>query len=1135
MPDTNQRYTLHVQQVGKNNSGHQITVNINGTNYFKQESVKGKEAEINTLLLNANNSLRVRLQGKEGSSFIVSIVQGGEAGTLLRRQGRLGQPGENQATRVRRNDTNIFDPSDPDSLGGLMPYEGQLDEEGVPPGVTGVAVDGTSPLQFEAGTLILRLRNPEIILPILQTKYGATVINRVEIPGYPDFVYYYLQFDLSKSPIDQAASLIQAYRQKIPADFKDFVFASPSGFQTFVLLMDLLVNYEEYIATWELNGFSKAPLEPLEPVKVNDWETQDKDPAQVNNRGWWLRDTFVREAWNLSLGTGVNVAYIDRGFKGIFTGNTPNPEFGERLKLNLATYGLQNILTARYSSILNLDPQNPLECVERIPGDQSSFRRYCDYNHGINTAMAGFAQRDNNTNPPNPLYKSNAGVAPNVNLIPYNTDQLTFTYALSLLNIAITSQSNSIDVIGYNMQNEAPIGWTPVDIDITPTNPDGNEFSFTFLRTAFAVITGEKKIPVIVAAGNEGSRCPSKSYNPISKKCEKEFIPASYQDYPSPLNPGDPSKKINLIMVGGAQRDHSKPVPVHPTGDHKPNSTGAIVSWGVPGSFTDKGSNIGPGYIWAPGADIETLHSAGVGKKEPPQIVNENGTSYSCPILTGVVALMKSRNPNLTIQEIKDILASSPTKIDIVHEAPVISKQPFVDAQDAVEQAIAKRPAGSNNPADYKAKDFFAFVQADPTAPNGKVLRFNKYVQPNTGIKDKERRALRSVADNTWNGPLAPGKLTHIKGWADITAGEDILSDNLEILEAQEICAVPASGSCSSSLATFDPILTSGQVTEDSASASYHITLKGENLIADLRNGVAKPLTLAFSGTSTSGTPVNKDMAFASADILSINNDGREVKVRLLKNRLSDSIEAPPSEKLPKGNYKIAFKNTITNKTSNLVGNGSSDFGIKSESSGFTFDNISTTPPPSPPPAVGVWITRDGQRKAVNPSQLLGIGITGLDLSGIEIVVDGQVMPIQQVASNYVSFGLTPNLAPGVKDMLLKLAGNTVTLPEAIEVLAMPPLQETQTLPTVGALQPAPFQINGENFLAIPNYFNGQSYHLNSHIYKWNGTQFSLVQTIPTFGAYDLHPFSVGDQHFLAIANFDQNVYAANSEIYKWN
>ena len=923
VPDTNQRYTLHVEQVGKNNSGHQITVNINGTNYFKQESVKDKEAEINTLLLNANNSLRVSLQGKEGSSFIVSIVQGGEAGTLLRHQGRLGQPGENQATRVRRNDTNIFDPSDPNSLGGLMPYEGQLDEEGVPPGVTGVAVDGTSPLQFEAGTLILRLRNPEIILPILQAKYGATVINRVEIPGYPDFVYYYLQFDLSKSPIEQAASLIQAYRQKIPADFKDFVFASPSGFQTFVLLMDLLVNYEEYIATWELNGFSKAPLEPLEPVKVNDWETQDKDPAQVNNRGWWLRDTFVLEAWNLSLGTGINAAYIDVGYKNILNGNTPHPEFGTRLKVNPIEYPLQNMVLERRKTEVKRSGSNFLECEAIIA--KSAADRFCDNNHGINTVMTGFAQRNNNLTP----NINNVGVAPNANLIPYNTDQYMYTYALSLLLLGTTS--TPVDVIGFNMQNQAPIGWTPTNT--VPKDPGDDPYSFTLLRASFALVTAEKKIPVIVAAGNDGSYCPSRSYDPISKRCTKEPIPSSYEGFPSPFSPGDPNKKISMIIAGGAQRDHSKPVPVHPTGDHKPNSTGAIVSWGVPGSTLYKGSNIGPGYIWAPGADIEFLEQSPPKSLDPQRIAKSNGTSYSCPILTGVVALMKSRNPNLTIQEIKDILASSPTKIDIVHEAPVITNQPFVDAQDAVEKAIAKRPSGSNNPANYKPKDYFGLIVNDSLSASGKIVRLNKYVESNASPQERVKDALRSIADVHWNGTLAAGKLVKITGWSGLTTGHlTNINKNLEILEAQEICAVPASGICSSSPATtaFDPNLSNGQVTEDSSSASYHITLKGENLIADLRNGVAKPVTLAFSGTSTSGTPVNKEMAFASADILSINNDGKEVKVRLLKNRLSDGIEAPPSEKLPKGNYKIAFKNTITNKTSNLVGNGSVDFKLTS-------------------------------------------------------------------------------------------------------------------------------------------------------------------------------------------------------------
>ena len=96
-----------------------------------------------------------------------------------------------------------------------------------------------------------------------------------------------------------------------------------------------------------------------------------------------------------------------------------------------------------------------------------------------------------------------------------------------------------------------------------------------------------------------------------------------------------------------------------------------------------------------------------------------------------------------------------------------------------------------------------------------------------------------------------------------------------------------------------------------------------------------------------------------------------------------------------------------------------------SPSGGFSKLSISESAPANHPSSVGVWITRDGQRKAVNPSQLLGIGITGIDLSGIEIVVDNKVMPIQQVVSNYVSFGLTPTLAPGVKDMLITLAGNT--------------------------------------------------------------------------------------------------------------
>lgn len=126
--DTSKRYTLHVQ---KSHPGLEVQININGTNWIKEQDFKGKELEAQneSLLLNSNNSLRIRLEGKAGGMAKVTLVEGGQAGTLLRRNGKLRQFGETQATHVRRNDTNIFDPNDPNSLGGLTPYLGNIEFE----------------------------------------------------------------------------------------------------------------------------------------------------------------------------------------------------------------------------------------------------------------------------------------------------------------------------------------------------------------------------------------------------------------------------------------------------------------------------------------------------------------------------------------------------------------------------------------------------------------------------------------------------------------------------------------------------------------------------------------------------------------------------------------------------------------------------------------------------------------------------------------------------------------------------------------------------------------------------------------------------------------------------------------------
>ncbi|MEZ0368994.1 MAG: S8 family serine peptidase, partial [Candidatus Sericytochromatia bacterium] len=201
---------------------------------------------------------------------------------------------------------------------------------------------------------------------------------------------------------------------------------------------------------------------------------------------------------------------------------------------------------------------------------------------------------------------------------------------------------------------------------------------------------------------------------------------------------------------------------------------------------------------------------------------------------------------------------------------------------------------------------------------------------------------------------------------------------------------------------------------------------------------------------------------------------------------------------------------------------------------GFGTQSISTTPPANGSPDVNVWLVQNSQGVNVNPSQTLGIGINSQNLQDIQIEVDGQLMPIKQVAQNFVSFGLTPNLTPGTKDVLIHLAGGNVTLSQAIEVLAMPPLQEVQDLPTIGAIGATSFLIGAERYLTIDSFYNGSSFHTTSQLFKWNGSQFQLQQFIPTVGAYDMAPFSVGSE-ILAIANLDEGVFQAESKIMRWD
>ncbi|MEA3353318.1 MAG: right-handed parallel beta-helix repeat-containing protein [Campylobacterota bacterium] len=95
-----------------------------------------------------------------------------------------------------------------------------------------------------------------------------------------------------------------------------------------------------------------------------------------------------------------------------------------------------------------------------------------------------------------------------------------------------------------------------------------------------------------------------------------------------------------------------------------------------------------------------------------------------------------------------------------------------------------------------------------------------------------------------------------------------------------------------------------------------------------------------------------------------------------------------------------------------------------------------------------------------------------------------------------------------------------------------------QTLPTSGARDFESFELNGEHYLAVANYFNGTDHNISSNIYRFNPStlQFEVNQTIDTNGSISIESFDMNNEKYLAVANnYNGTDYNISSNIYKYN
>ncbi|XP_045632301.1 LOW QUALITY PROTEIN: thrombospondin-type laminin G domain and EAR repeat-containing protein [Ursus americanus] len=123
--------------------------------------------------------------------------------------------------------------------------------------------------------------------------------------------------------------------------------------------------------------------------------------------------------------------------------------------------------------------------------------------------------------------------------------------------------------------------------------------------------------------------------------------------------------------------------------------------------------------------------------------------------------------------------------------------------------------------------------------------------------------------------------------------------------------------------------------------------------------------------------------------------------------------------------------------------------------------------------------------------------------------------------------------------------GTSTRLHSHLYVWLLGSFQLFQAFLTFGAADWEVFHIGERVFLAVANSHSydvrtqthSDSYVINSVIYELNVTaqMFVKFQEIPTCSALDWEFFSVGEDYFLVVANsFDGNTFSVNSIIYRW-
>ena len=257
------------------------------------------------------------------------------------------------------------------------------------------------------------------------------------------------------------------------------------------------------------------------------------------------------------------------------------------------------------------------------------------------------------------------GIAPDATIIAIRQSSNKFRAADDPSAIGF----GDVDTLAMAVRTAADIGATVINVSTVACLSTQDELDDRALGAALAYAVDVKNVVVVVAAGNVGSPGQCSEQNPATDPRRSDA--PNWSDVKTVVTPGWYDDYV--LTVGSVSRDGA-PSPFSLAG---PWVDVAAVAEGVASLDPD-----GEGLIDSMAAADETPIS---------------GTSYAAPVVSAVVALVRSRSPELTarqvMQRIEDTAHQPPTGWD-----PMVGHG-TVDALAAVSAGPGSKPApGGDTP-----------------------------------------------------------------------------------------------------------------------------------------------------------------------------------------------------------------------------------------------------------------------------------------------------------------------------------------------------------------------------------------------------------------------------------------------------